>query len=211
MYSAVITAAGSGTRAGLGYNKMLYKMDGVTLIEKSVAIFANNSLFNDIIVTVSKNDLDTYKQLLVNYNVKFIIGGQERMNSVANGVSQALNSTVFVHDGARIFLDDELINRLVQFPEEYDGLALATQAIDTTLLVKGNRIEKVLDRSSLFNMQTPQVVNKQVYDKCYEQAISEQLLFTDEVSMLTHYNYDCKIVVSESYNKKMTTPQDFEV
>lgn len=211
MYSAVITAAGSGTRAGLGYNKMLYKMDGVTLIEKSVAIFANNSLFDDIIVTVSKNDLDTYKQLLTNYNVKFIIGGQERMNSVANGVSQALNSTVFVHDGARIFLDDELINRLDQFPEEYDGLALATQAIDTTLLVNGNRIEKVLDRSSLFNMQTPQVVNKQVYDKCYEQATSEQLLFTDEVSMLTHYNYDCKIVISESYNKKMTTPQDFEV
>ncbi len=211
MYSAVITAAGSGTRAGLGYNKMLYKIDGITLIEKTVAVFANNDLFDDIIVTVSESDIEIYQQLLENYNVKFIIGGKERMNSVANGVSEAVNPIVFVHDGARIFLDDILIARLNDFSEDYDGLALATEAIDTTLLVEGNKIQKVLDRSSLYNMQTPQVVNKDVYIKCFQQAINDQLLFTDEVSMLTHYDYNCKIVISESYNKKMTTPQDFEV
>lgn len=211
MYSAVITAAGSGSRAGLGYNKMLYKIDGLTLIEKTVMIFANNSLFNDVIVTVSESDLDTYQQLLAKYDVRFIIGGKERMNSVANGVNDAINQVVFVHDGARIFLDDILIDRLNNFSENYDGLALATEVIDTTLLVEGNQIKKVLDRSSLFNMQTPQVVNKEIYLNCYRQAIEEQLLFTDEVSMLTHYNYNCKVVISESYNKKMTTPQDFEV
>ncbi|WOO87224.1 IspD/TarI family cytidylyltransferase [Mollicutes bacterium LVI A0039] len=211
MYSAVITSAGSGTRAGLGYNKMLFKLDGLTVIERSVMTFCKNRLFDQIIVTVSEADYYTYAQILQDYDVQLVIGGSERMHSVANGVSQATNDFVFIHDGARVFLDDELIARLADYPEKYDGLALAIEVVDTTLLVKNNRVTEVLDRSALFNMQTPQVVNRKVYNQCYSDAVANNLVFTDEVSMLTNYNYDCHIAPGESYNKKLTRPEDFEV
>lgn len=211
MYSVVITAAGSGTRAKLGYNKMLFEISGITILERVVRIFTNNQVFNEVIVTASENDFAQYQDILKDYPITLTIGGSERMDSVACGVSKCTNDFVFVHDGARIYLDDELISRLVDYQDSYDGLALALNATDTTLLASGNRIEKVLDRNLVYNMQTPQVVNRQKYLKCYKQAKASDLIFTDEVSMLSYYNLDCHIVLSESYNKKLTRPEDFEV
>lgn len=209
MYSIVITAAGSGSRAGLGYNKMLYKIDGITLLEKSVQIFANNNLFNELIVTASQVDYPLYTEILKNYNVKLVIGGKERMNSVYQGVLEATNNTVFIHDGARVYLDNALIDRLSSYDQAYDGLALATPVVDTTLLVEDNQIKQILNRDKLFNMQTPQVVNRNKYLEAYGQAITEEALFTDEMSLLTNYGYNCHIVKSEGYNKKLTNPEDF--
>lgn len=209
MYSAVITAAGSGTRAGLGYNKMLHKIDGITLLERSVRIFTNNQSFDEIIVTASNVDYPIYTEILKAYNVKIVVGGKERMYSVHKGVLEATNDKVFVHDGARIYLDDYLIDRLTSYDCDYDGLALATPVIDTTLLVEDNQIKQILNRDQLFNMQTPQVVNKQKYFEAYNQAVSNNLLFTDEMSLLTNYGFNCHIVKSEVYNKKLTNPEDF--
>lgn len=209
MYSIVITAAGSGSRAGLGYNKMLYKIEGITLLEKSVQIFANNNLFNELIVTASQVDYPLYTEILKNYNVKLVIGGKERMNSVYQGVLEATNNTVFIHDGARVYLDNALIDRLSSYDQAYDGLALATPVVDTTLLVEDNQIKQILNRDKLFNMQTPQVVNRNKYLEAYGQAITEEALFTDEMSLLTNYGYNCHIVKSEVYNKKLTNPEDF--
>lgn len=211
MYSAVITAAGTGSRAGLGYNKMLFEYNGQTVLETVVKTFANNPNFNQLIVTVNINDLPAYTQILQAYDVTLIIGGEERMDSVANGVKQAINPYVFVHDGARIFLDQPLINRLLDYHQSYDGLALATSVIDTTLVVEDGQIKHVLNRDCLYNMQTPQVVAKDIYLNAYQQAKSEGKLFTDEMSMLCNYGYKCFIVESESYNQKLTKPEDFEV
>ncbi len=209
MYSVVITAAGSGTRAKLGYNKMLFEINGETLIEKTVRIFASNASFNDIIVTASQADIAEYQKILKNYQVKIVVGGSERMHSVSMGVEAADNNVVFVHDGARIFLDDELISRLTDFKSDYDGLSLALGVTDTILQVENGRINNILDRNTLYNMQTPQVVKKAIYKKCYQKAIEDQVVYTDEMSMLTAYKYNCQIVESESYNIKMTKPEDF--
>lgn len=211
MYSAVITAAGTGSRAGLGYNKMLFEYQGQTVLETIVKTFVNSQYFDQLIITVNASDIEAYTSILKPYNVELVIGGAERMDSVANGVSKAHNQFVFVHDGARIFLDNELIERLVGYEGDFDGLALATNVIDTTLIVTNGRIEQVLDRDKLFNMQTPQVVNRDIYLEAYAQAKREQLNFTDEMSMLSYYHHDCYIVESESYNKKLTRPEDFEV
>lgn len=210
MYSAVITAAGSGSRAGLGYNKMLYTLNEMTVLERTVKTFCDNPHFNQIIVTASNDDYEQYKSILSKYDVELIIGGSERMHSVAAGVDKASNELVFVHDGARVYLDDSLIQRLIKFEDNYDGLALAMPVVDTTLMVIDGKIEHILDRDTLFNMQTPQVVNKSVYQTCYEQASSDNLLFTDEMSMLCNYDYNCKVVTSEAYNIKLTRPEDFK-
>lgn len=211
MFSAVITAAGTGSRAGLGYNKMLFEYKGQTVLERIVKTFTANENFNQIIITVNPSDVECYEQILKPYDVELIIGGNERMDSVANGVKAARNHFVFVHDGARIFLDDQLIDRLVNFEDDFDGLALATKVTDTTLVVEDGMIKEVLNRDSLYNMQTPQVVNKDLYLSCYGSAKQDEMLFTDEMSMLSYYGHKCFVVESESYNRKLTKPEDFEV
>ncbi len=210
MYSVVITAAGSGKRAKLGYNKMLYKINGLTLIETTVKTFVSNCNFNQIIITVSDSDYEQYSQILADYPVEITIGGSERMDSVAAGIKLATNDIVYVHDGARIFIDDYLINKLVSFEEQYDGLSLATQVTDTTLEVKNGVITRVLDRNTLFNMQTPQVVKKDIFTTAYTKAKAEQLQFTDEMSLLSNYGYKCSVVEGASYNMKLTKPEDFK-
>lgn len=210
MYSVVITSAGSGTRSGLGYNKMLYEYQGITIIERITALFCSCPEFDDVIVTVSSDDYSIFTSILKNYNVRLVVGGQTRMDSVANGINQAKNPFIFVHDGARVFLDTKLISRLTAYEEAYDGLALAINAIDTTLKVEAGQIIEILERDKLFNMQTPQVVNKDIYIDCYNQAKRSNTVYTDEMSMLTAYGYNCRIVVSESYNKKLTRPEDFQ-
>lgn len=210
MYSVVITAAGIGSRAGLGYNKLLFEVGGRTVLENTVRIFATNKLFNQIIVTTNEDDKKQYENILKDYDVLLITGGSERMHSVAKGVSQAKSEYVFVHDGARMFLKDELIRRLADYHQKYDGLALAVNATDTTLKVNNGRVIEVLDRNQLFNMQTPQVVNKAIYLQAYNLAVADSLLFTDEVSMLCHYGYECKITLSETTNTKLTKPEDFK-
>lgn len=211
MFSAVITAAGIGSRSGLGYNKMLFEYKGMTVLERAVKTFTSNPNFDQIIITVNSNDVEAYTSILKDYDIEMVIGGSERMHSVANGINAATNQTVFVHDGARIFLDQELISRLVHHESNYDGLALATKAIDTTLFVENGQIKQVLNRDNLYNMQTPQVVSKSVYQVCYNQAKDDQIVFTDEMSMLTYYGYNCQVVESETYNFKLTKPEDFEV
>lgn len=211
MFSAVITAAGTGSRAGLGYNKMLFEYKGQTVLETIVKTFIANENFNQVIVTVNPSDVERYEQILKPYDVELIIGGNERMDSVANGIKAVSNQFAFVHDGARIFLDNELIDRLISFEQSFDGLALATKVIDTTLVVEDGIIKEILNRDTLYNMQTPQVVNKELYLNCYDNAKHDALTFTDEMSMLSYYGYKCFIVESESYNMKLTKPEDFEV
>lgn len=210
MYSAIITAAGVGSRAGLGYNKMLYKKNEVTILEIIVKKFVDFQVFDEIIVTASETDFDTYNKILCNYPVEIVIGGNERMDSVYNGVKKAKNKLVFIHDGARIFLNKDLIMRLVNFEMDFDGLALALKSIDTTLMVEDDKIIKILNRDSLYTMQTPQVVNKEKFIQAYKYAKKDNVIYTDEMSMLTTYGFDCKVVEGEAFNKKLTKPEDFK-
>ena len=65
MYSAIILAAGSGTRLGLGYNKLLYKIDDKTIIEKTVEVFKNDNDCHETILVISKDDEMTMKELCI--------------------------------------------------------------------------------------------------------------------------------------------------
>lgn len=211
MYSVVIPCAGSGTRAKLGYNKMLFKINGKTIIEHTANVFINNPMFNQVIVVVSENDYTQVNSMFTDPQVLVTIGGKERMNSVHLGVLHAQSEFVFIHDGARMFIDDLLIDRLVnELSSEVDGCALAVEVVDTILQIENNKIIKVLNRDKLRGMQTPQVVGKASYLKSYKQAQMDNLTFTDEMSLLTHYGYHCTVVAGAGYNLKLTNPEDFQ-
>ncbi len=211
MYSAVILAAGRGSRAKLGYNKMLYEVDGRAIIYHTTKIFVESGLFSEIIIVINRNDEAKIRQILSEFTqVRFTYGSDERMNSVYNGVNIAKSQQVFVHDGARVYITKELLKRLERKSQQVANCALAVPAIDTTLVVQDGEIKQVLDRQQLYNMQTPQVVLRDQFISACERAIEENLQFSDEMSLLSHYNYQCHIVESEYSNVKLTKPEDFK-
>src|SRR6056297_1341338 len=102
MYSAIILGGGTGERLGLGYNKVLYKVKGKTVIEHAVQKFLDDKEFNEIIVVMNRNDYDQTKVLFNDQRVRVIKGGQTRQESVYLGLKDIqLNDFVFIHDGAR--------------------------------------------------------------------------------------------------------------
>lgn len=207
MYDLIITAAGSGSRFGIGYNKMLFEIDGKTLIEHSVLKFYNNPLFQKIIIVAASADLEEMQNILQKYsNIEYVVGGESRFESVKNGFEKTTTPYVFIHDGARIFITDDLINRLhvAITNEKYDGYSLAVKCTDTITKYNCQTQELIatLNRDELVNMQTPQVCSRE----SYQQAINKNVgcEYTDEMSLLIANDFKCKIVLSETYNKKIT-------
>lgn len=103
-YSALICAAGSGTRMKLGYNKVYAKLnDGQMIIDKTINVFLNDIDCEEIIVV---SDPDVFLEMhngVINQRITLVQGGSTRQESVYHGLVKVKNSYVMIHDGARPF------------------------------------------------------------------------------------------------------------
>ena len=106
MVSAIITCAGTGSRAGFGYNKLLKDIGGITPFEKTVCAFANTGLADEIIIVCSPEDEEIFKKKCAyrSINARFVHGSTIRFKSVLSGISAAKGDVVLIHDGARPFV-----------------------------------------------------------------------------------------------------------
>ena len=107
--SLILLMAGNGSRCGLEINKVLYRINQVPLFIYSLEKF-NQVGFDEYILVVSENDYDIVTEYIENtsYNVKIVLGGQSRCESVRNAIKHVSGDYVFIHDAARplIHIDD---------------------------------------------------------------------------------------------------------
>ena len=209
-YTALIVAAGSGSRMGLGYNKAYYRMeDGRTILEHTMDCFLNDPDCREIVVVTDSEDYyrntgkDTIGKIVI------VQGGASREDSVWNGMKAVLCDTVFVHDGARPFLPETCLKELKQVMEREDAACLMVPCKDTIKVVAEGRIEKTLERSTLMAAQTPQAFRTELLMECMEKARAAGFEATDDCSIVEAFS-DVKIAVVEgSYaNRKITTVED---
>ncbi len=208
MYSLVLVAAGTGSRLGLGYNKVLYRLqNGLTILETTLSIFKDLNIFNEIIVVTSEEDLINVQKILEKYdNIKITTGGTTRGKSVYNGVLECTNDYVFIHDSARCNINMELILELKNAIEDnIPCVTLGVKLKDTIGITKENNITGILDRNSLISIQTPQVVNKKIYLECYTDGLN-----TDESSLFLKKSKEVKVVNGSYENFKITSKEDLE-
>ncbi len=116
MYSAMVLAAGIGSRMGLGYNKMLYEIKGAPVIIHTIKKFLNDATCGQIVLVVNEIEINTMQQLLSEANlmderIEIVKGGKERQYSVYNGLQVINQDIVLVHDGARPFVTSEMIQK----------------------------------------------------------------------------------------------------
>ena len=204
-YDVVIVASGKGQRANLGYNNAFYKMkDGRTVLECSASLFIEDEDCKNIIVVTNEEYID---QVFKNDKVICTIGGKERRNSVENGLNLVQSEYVLIHDAARPFLNKLSLEELKKELEISGACILAKKATDTIKVVENNKIIKTLDRNSIYMAETPQAFKSDLLKKCYKE--SENIIFTDDASLVESLGYEVSIVEDKFNNKKLTNETDF--
>lgn len=209
MRSLVLLAGGTGSRLGLGYNKIMYRFkNNKTILQTTLDIFYNINIFDEFIIVYNKEDIKTIQQDLREYkNIKLIEGEGKRYENVNKGVLSCKNKIVYIHDGARLNFNSEYIYEIEEEVKNgYSCITLGVPPKDTIAVKKNNIISNNLKRDNLISIQTPQVINKEVYLNIYE---GEE--HTDESSLFFKNNIEVKVVIGDYSNFKITTVEDLKL
>ena len=209
--SAIVTCAGRGVR--FGSNKLLVRLSGVTILEKTVREFVHPAV-DEIIVTVAPEHREEYGHILVEragLPVTLVEGGEERFLSAMKGLDATSGSLIAVHDGVRPFVNAELITRVLDAGIEYGAAMLGTPTVVQLKLVDDDEfISGSLDRAHSWLGQTPQVFRRELLEKAYAGAVADRYSrVSDDADLVAEYTgHRVKIVRSEDYNIKITTRTD---
>lgn len=207
---AIICAAGQGQRAGFDKNKLLVSFQGNCALQKTLDAFIF-PLIDEIIVTVSENDFDAVRALLAPYsNVKAVLGGATRSQSVYNALQATQADIVLIHDGARPFVTRAIIENCLQSVLAYGSGICAVDCTDTIAVTQNGAILDVPNRDSLKQIQTPQGFFRENIFSAYQQALKNpDAKFTDDSSVFALYCGKPHICAGARDNIKLTYAEDF--
>lgn len=211
--TAIILAAGNGTRMKADKSKLLLEINGKTVIERTVNTFSNIADIDDIIVVVRETDIPLYENVLSKYNISYCIGGLTRQESVSNAVETIDDADmIIIHDGARPLVTENEISNTLRVAQEKGAAAVGVKVKDTIKVVdKNNKIIDTPERSSLIAIQTPQIFKFDKYVKAMKLAKEQNKDFTDDCKLLENAGEDVFVVDGEYTNIKITTPEDIPV
>ena len=204
-YDVIIVASGRGIRANLGYNKAFYQMkDGRTVLEHSASLFHEDDECRRIIIVTGRDCMSAVKK---NEKTTAVEGGEERSDSVRNGLEQVTEDYVLIHDAARPFLRKETLELLKQKVFETGAAIPGKKATDTVKIIDGDKIVKTIDRNTVFLASTPQGFRTELIKECYGKC--KDISFTDEASLVESLGYPVSIVEDKYDNRKLTSEEDF--
>ncbi len=211
--SAIIPAAGSGER--FGEVKQFKLFSGRPLIFHTLKLFLQSDYIDEIIVAVPSASVDsTHRDVLsmsAGKPVKVVAGGTRRQDSVKNGidVSDSHSTLVCIHDAARPFVTEDLIQRSISACEFADGAVVGIPSKDTVKFSENGLIKETLDREKIWLAQTPQCFHKNKLLQALYNAEKENLIGTDESALMEAMGFSIKLVDGESNNFKITTKDDW--
>ncbi len=212
--AAIITAAGFGTRMKLDHPKQFHLLAGIPILVHTVRAFADNEHIDSIAVVVPVDWIDQTKLLFKHYqindkNLAIVAGGRRRQDSVQAGLNALAEDTaiVLVHDGARPLVSREIIDRCYHGALQ-NGAAIAAVPVKDTLKRADNcaKVTATIDRTSLWQAQTPQAVRKNLLEKAYK--CNGDADVTDESSLLEKAAIPVTLVAGAETNIKITHPED---
>lgn len=208
MITAVICAAGRGSRAGYSENKILHEYLGMPVLCYSLSAFA--PFADEILVTCAEEDEARVNALLSPFpDARTVRGGSTRGESVYNALKEAKGDIVLVHDGARPFVTAQTISECIASVKLYGSGVCAIPATDTVVIAENGSAVCVPDRSAVYAVQTPQGFRKEkLLDAC-ERARKDGASFTDESGLYGAYCEPPRLTAGDRNNRKLTYAEDF--
>lgn len=224
--TAIVLAAGQGKRMQSKIQKQYMLLQNKPVLYYALKVF-QESFIDHIILVVGKGEQEYCQKEIVDQfgfdKVRTIVeGGKERYHSVANGI-QAIsweNDIVFIHDGARPFITEEILQRVYDEVLVSHACVVGMPVKDTVKIVDENKlVTSTPTRSQVWQVQTPQVFDMDLIAASYEQLINkeEELLqkgiaITDDAMVVEYFSDVAIKLVEGSYqNIKITTPEDLDV
>lgn len=213
--SAIVLGAGQGTRMHSNVRKQFIEVLGKPVIAYALDAFQQCDYVDEIILVVSKEDIvyanDIVKAFELDKVKKIVSGGKRRQDSVLCGLKEISDKAdiVTVHDGARPLVRTEDIKNVIDDALVFDAATLGVKAKDTMKMIdENNTVLSTLNREFLYSIQTPQVFRREVLLQGYENAMENELEFTDDSSLVEATGVSVKVTEGSYDNIKITTPED---
>lgn len=211
MWYAIVLAGGTGSRMGLGRNKVLLELRGEPVITRSVRAF--KGLVDGVVLVSREEDIPTMQAAMSAAGLPVTIarGGSTRQASVWNGLRALPEGCthVLIHDGARCLVDEDTIRRCMASVEACGTGVAAIPAIDTIKQVDADEtVTSTPDRNSLRAVQTPQGFTVDIIRRAHEAALQDGFLGTDDASLVERLGLPVRLTLGDRRNIKLTTPED---
>lgn len=215
MTSAVIVAAGKGTRMGPGVDKLFLQVAGRPVVAHTWGTFDRVACIDEIVLVVREGMQTVFSDLAsrcgFSKQYRCVAGGVERQDSVWNGLRaiSPASEIVVIQDAARPCTSMALIAATVEAAKE-TGASVAAQPVTDTIKESpdGRFIERTVDRSRLWAVQTPQSFRTEVIRRALTTVRERNLFVTDDTAACEVIGQPVRLVLSDAPNPKVTRPED---
>lgn len=197
-----------------GIDKIFHPLDGTPLVWHSISVLRAHPSISEIVLVTSKHSVRQAKELIASHHsvddVRVCEGGERRQDSVRQGLDLIDScDMVLVHDGARPFISDDLLDRGISTARE-SGAAIAAVPVKDTIKQSDDNdfVSRTIPRDSLWAVQTPQVFKTALLEEAHRRV---DVAVTDDASMVEAIGYPVKIFLGSYNNIKVTTPEDLTI
>ena len=218
----VILAGGSGRRLGSELPKQFIVIAGKTVLAHTLHTFEKHERIDEIILVVHKDYIKETEEIvrLEGFQkVKHIVpGGKERYHSTlaALNVYKDEPCHLIIHDAVRLLVTSRLIDHVIEALESHAACTAAIPSTDTILQSDTSRqfVDNIPDRSTLFQVQTPQGFHSDILTEAYNKALSDPEFFsTDDCGVVKRYLPETPIKITQGlpFNIKLTYKEDLSI
>lgn len=209
----IIVAGGSGSRMGSEIPKQFIELGGLPVLMHTISAFRKVFQEMEIVLVLPEGQVKTWKNLCLKYNfvatTEICHGGETRFRSVSNGLALLEgDGLVGIHDGVRPLVSPATIRRCYQEAAIYGNAIPVTEVVETVRYQEGDK-SRLVDRSGLRLVQTPQVFRLQSIKEAFAQAPDEN--FTDDASVLESFGENIHLTEGNRENIKITHPLDLVI
>lgn len=209
----IIVAGGSGRRMGATLPKQFMMLGNEPILSHSINRIHEALPAAEIVVVLPEEHIALWRNIAARFDVahhKITAGGTERFYSVKNGLKELSDEVkiIAIHDAVRPLASKKLIIKLILEAEKSVAVIPVVAPVDSFRKIEGDN-SKIIDRSALRIVQTPQVFNATILRRAYEQDFSST--FTDDASVVEAIGEKITLCEGERGNIKITTPEDMVI
>ncbi|HOC94878.1 MAG TPA: 2-C-methyl-D-erythritol 4-phosphate cytidylyltransferase [Candidatus Cloacimonadota bacterium] len=214
--TAIVTAAGSGTRMGSEIKKQYLPLGGIPIMIRTLQTFFASEVIDNIIVTAPEDDISFCEDLIRQYFEDsdkpwlVIAGGAERQDSVFAALQQCPPSVkyVFIHDAVRPFISEELLLELYEIVQRDKAVIPVARIKNTIKSIQEDHIGQTIPRGNLVKVFTPQVFSYKLIRDAYDKAYLDGYISTDDSALVEHLGAPVTYRFCPDLNIKITDELD---
>jgi len=208
--TVIMLAGGRGTRMGTALPKQFLKLHGQVVARYSFDLFLTLPQVHEVIVVCDPHYRDLFP-FVVDKRVAFAMPGERRQDSLYNALEEVSSqaTVVCVHDAARPCLSEKMVEEVIEAAEEQGAAALGMPLKQTVKEVdEKDFVRRTVDRSTMWEVQTPQAVRRDLLNEGFAVANEKGITVTDDVALVELLGHPVKMVRGAYNNIKITTPED---